>query len=330
MDVPSATAMLYDDTCTPSSWKLRFQEFVTAFPAFDLDRISTAKLDMLLAVGRETRQPIALTLTGFIRPGVALPEGVVFAGGWAARELLGGARGAGEGCTQPAYSDLDFFITPAASALALEPPAKVGLVFQCGPIVTIAREGSQTLRQYILHDKAGSGRELVSDFDFVHLQVWQQGAVSYATAEAVYAWRTKKTFPSYTRVHHVQPARFAKAVEEGFEIIPCPVDHSKPVYFEALGVPAPSSTLSTHETTAWADGKTAALGRTRAIRLMKEEVIAANMDNEAYAAALAPMSAAITAAYGKQVNVFATQFEAFSAARRDLKSSAGKISPYLY
>ena len=212
----------------------------------------------------------------------------------------------------------------------LEPPAKVGLVFQCGPIVTIARKGLKTLRQYILHDKAGSGRALVADFDFVHLQVWQEGAVTYATAEAVQAWRTKQTFPSYTRVHHVQPARFAKAVEEGFEIIPCPVDHSKPVYFEALGVPAPSSTLSAHETTAWASGKTDALRRIRTIRLIKEEVIAANMDNETYAAALAPTSAAITAAYGKQVNVFATQFEAFSAARRALKKTAGELFHYLY
>jgi hypothetical protein len=140
-----------------------------------------------------------------------------------------------------------------------------------------------------------------------------------------------KTFPSYTRVHYVQPARFAKAVEEGFDIIPCPVEACrKPVYFEALGVPAPSPTLSTYETTAWADGKAAALRRIRALHLMKEEVAAANMDNEAYAAALAPLSAAITTIYGKQVNVFATQFDAFSAARRAARATDGVLSNYLY
>jgi hypothetical protein len=165
MDVLLATSMLYDDACTRSSWKLRFQEHVTAFPAFDANRISISKLEMLLAVGRETQQPIALTLTGVRVP--ALPEGVILAGGWIAREALGGVDVAA-GSSQPAYSDLDFFITPAASALVLENPVNVGLVLQSGPIVTIVRKDSGVLRQYILHDKAVSGRALIADFDFVH------------------------------------------------------------------------------------------------------------------------------------------------------------------
>ncbi len=222
-----ATSLFTARACEPAAWLECFgpheKEAATHNAMFLqpllLTSLTSDDLNLLIELEALADRPVAIVVKSDMP--TTVPDYVVCAGGSVARATAHIMRGEGTPLAVPSYSDIDYFVTPAfVDAGGAAVLATSSFVVSAASCVTVVPDDfTQPLVQVVVHERANDWRRLVADFDFVHVQVAQVGAVAYASAAAVKAWRTRVTAVPRTRLSlYIKRHRYGKSFAEGFKL----------------------------------------------------------------------------------------------------------------